>query len=185
VSGFRLAGLLRLRKLQEEQAAAELARANAEKAAAVQRRRDTEALLNDAGLPERTDTLSWQVAVASRASLGGMLTEATLAVQAAGALAQQRTAAWSATRVAATTLGKLEERHDETVRFETERAEQLLLDEAATRRATAATTTTTVMPTTTPTVAPPTVPTATTLPTTTTAPATASAPATTTSGVTR
>lgn len=190
MSGFRLAGLLRLRKLQEEQAAAELARANAEKAAAVQRRRDTEALLNDAGLPERTDTLSWQVAVAARASLGGMLTEATLAVQTAGVLAEQRTAAWSATRVAATTLGKLEERHEQTVRAETERAEQLVLDEAATRRATSATTAvptaTTVMPTTTPTAAPPRVPTTTTLPTTTTtAPAIASAPATTTSGVTR
>nr|WP_297423426.1 flagellar FliJ family protein [uncultured Actinotalea sp.] len=138
MSGFRLAGLLRLRKLQEEQAAAEVARANAEKAGAVQRRRDTEALLNDAGMPERTDTLAWQVAVASRASLGAMLTEATLAVQAAAAVAEQRTATWSATRVAATTLGKLEERHDETVRLESERAEQLVLDEAATRRATAA-----------------------------------------------
>lgn len=136
MSGFRLAGLLRLRKLQEEQAAADLARANAERAAAVQRRRDTEALLNDASLPERTDTLSWRVAVAARASLGGMLTEATLAVQAAGVVAEQRTAAWSATRVAATTLGKLEERHDEAVRLETERAEQLVLDESATRRAT-------------------------------------------------
>lgn len=184
MSGFRLAGLLRLRKLQEEQAAADLARANAEKAAAVQRRRDTEALLNDAGLPERTDTLSWQVAVAARASLGGMLTEATLAVQTARVLAQQRTAAWSATRVAATTLGKLEERHDQTVRAETERAEQLVLDEAATRRATAAATAVaSTAPTTTPTTASTTAPTTTTLPTT--APANVSAPATTTPGVTR
>lgn len=136
MSGFRLAGLLRLRRLQEEQAAAELARVNAERAAAVQRRRETETLLNDASLPERTDTLSWQVAIAARASLGGMLTEATLAVQAAGVIAQQRTAEWSATRVAATTLGKLEERHTDAVRVETERAEQVVLDEAATRRAT-------------------------------------------------
>ncbi|MDT0165141.1 flagellar FliJ family protein [Actinotalea sp. AC32] len=137
MSAFRLAGLLRLRQMQEEQAAADLARANAARARAEERRRDTEAMLNDAGLPERSDELAWRAAVAARASLAGMLTESVLTVRSAAAVVDDANAAWSAARTLTTTLGKLEERHDREVRLAEDRAEQLVLDETAGRRAAA------------------------------------------------
>lgn len=140
MSGFRLAGLLRLRQMQEEQAAADLARANAARARAEERRRDTQAMLNDSMLPERTDELAWRAAVAARASLAGMLTESVLSVRSATAVVDDAGAAWSAARTLTTTLGKLEERHDREVRLAEDRAEQLVLDETAGRRAAATTT---------------------------------------------
>ena len=69
--GFPLAGLLRLRHLQEEQAAAELARANAERRAADRRRRDTaEALAGTRPLAQLVRWVSPAVldALASRTS---------------------------------------------------------------------------------------------------------------------
>lgn len=130
---FRLAGLTHLRRMQEEQAAAELARANAEARAAQERRRETAEMLSDATFPHSGDELVWRAAVAARTSLSGLVTES----QAAIILAQQRVAAatdeWSEARTRATTLGKLEERHEQATRAEEEHAEQLVLDEAAIR----------------------------------------------------
>ncbi len=136
MSNFRLAGLLRLRRSQEEIAAAELARANAERQAARRRRLETEALLHGSTLPDRSDENAWRLAVASRAALGSLVAEHTLALAAAAAHVDARTQEWGAARVRMTTLEKLSDRHDVEVRAEEERLEQIVLDETATRRAT-------------------------------------------------
>jgi flagellar FliJ protein len=132
---FRLGGLLRLRRLQEEQAAAELARAHAVKRSAEKRRQDTEDMLAGTMLPHRSDELSWRAAIAGRAALTGLAGEAAIAVDLAAGRVGTATGEWSGARTRATTLSKLEERHDQTVRAEESRAEQVVLDEVASRRA--------------------------------------------------
>lgn len=131
--GFPLAGLLRLRHLQEDQAAAELARANADRRRAEKRRRETENMLAGTVLPEHGDELAWQAAIAGRAAMTGLVGEATAALAEAGTRADDATADWSAARTRATTLDKLFDRHVLVVRAEELHAEQLVLDEAATR----------------------------------------------------
>ena len=133
MSAFRLGGLLRLRRLEEEQAAAELARATAERRAAALRRSSAAEELGAASLPSGDD-LSFQAAVAGRASLMGMVGESTLWLAAAGARVEGAQAVWTTRRTAVRTLDKLEERHDAAVGAEEARLEQLLLDETALRR---------------------------------------------------
>lgn len=133
MKGFPLAGLLRLRALQEEQAAAELALANADRRRAERRRRETAEALAGMRLPESADDLTWQAAVAARAAMRSLTTEAGAAQDVAAERAGHAGAAWSAARTRAVALGKLEERHGRAVRAEEERAEQLVLDEAAAR----------------------------------------------------
>lgn len=133
-AAFRLAGLLRLRRLQEDQAAAVLARANAERQDAVDHRDETAEMLAGTIFPAHGDELVWRAAVAGRASLTGLTMEATAALAAVEARVDQATGEWSAARTRATTLSKLEERHEVLVRAEEEAAEQLVLDEAASRR---------------------------------------------------
>ncbi len=131
--GFPLAGLLRLRHLQEDQAAAELARANADRRRADKRRRDTENMLAGTVLPEQGDELAWQAAIAGRAAMTGLVGEATAALAEAGSRVDGATAEWSQARTRATTLDKLFDRHVLVVRAEELRVEQLVLDEAAAR----------------------------------------------------
>lgn len=134
---FRLAGLLRLRRMQEEQAAADLARANAERHAAAERRRTSESLLGGSTLPSVGDDLTWRAAVAGRAALTSLATESVAALELAGERVRQASDHWSDARTRATTLSKLEDRHEAEVRAEEERTEQLALDEVAGRRGTA------------------------------------------------
>ncbi|WP_024286292.1 flagellar export protein FliJ [Cellulomonas sp. KRMCY2] len=140
---FRLAGLLRLRRLQEDEAAAELARTHAQRRAAEKRRDDTAEMLAGTTLPRHGDELTWQAAIAGRAALTGLVGEATATVAAINARVQAATDEWSAARTRATTLTKLEERHGLEVHAEEDRAEQAVLDEAAARGHRAAATTTT------------------------------------------
>lgn len=130
---FPLAGLLRLRRLQEEQAAAELARAHAVRRAAQLRREATEDLLAGTAMPHRGDEMDWRAAVAARAALTGLVGEATLAIRALDDGVDAAHRAWSAARTVTTTLDKLGERHEAAARAEAERLEQLVLDEAAAR----------------------------------------------------
>ncbi|WP_250448170.1 flagellar export protein FliJ [Actinotalea sp. C106] len=130
---FRLGGLLRLRKLQEEQAEAEAARANAERRAADKRRYDTAVMLAGAALPDEGDELTWRAAIAARAALTGLTSESVTAVEAAQARVHEATAHWAEARARATALEKLEDRHSAALRTEEDHAEQLVLDEAALR----------------------------------------------------
>lgn len=131
---FRLAGLLRLRGMQEEQAAGELAIANASLRAAERREQRTARALAESELPERADDLSWQAAVAARAGLTGLLTEAVAARDVVDFRVRQATGDWSDARARAQMIRKLEERHQAALVAEELRLEQLVLDEAASRR---------------------------------------------------
>lgn len=139
---FPLANLLRLRQLQEEQAAADLARANAERARAEARRQETADMLAGAAMPTDADPLTWRAAVAARASLGSLTTEAVAALEARRVAAEGATTDWSAARRDSRALEILADRHEVEQRKEDERVEQLALDETSLRRAAPAPTTT-------------------------------------------
>jgi flagellar FliJ protein len=130
---FRLAGLLRLRSMAEDRAAAELAVAARARAAADARRSDTEVMLGSASMPGRSDELHFRAAAASRAALGSLLMERRAEVRVADDEVRVADAAWTVARVRTRALEKLEERHDAQVRAEDDRAEQIVLDEVGAR----------------------------------------------------
>ncbi len=131
---FRLGGLLRLRKLQEEQAAAVLARANADTGRAVERQHETRNLMAGHLFPDHGDQDVWRAAVADRAAMASLVTEAAIAVQVVARRSEIAAAEWAAAKTSVATLDKLAERHDVLVKAEDEHSEQLVLDEAASRR---------------------------------------------------
>ncbi len=133
---FPLAGLLRLRALAEEQAAAELALARREQAAAERRARDTAERLSGSTMPAVGDRLAWHAAVAGRSALGALLIERRTEVVVAESAADECAQTWTDARQRVRALERLEERHDEAERAEEARTEQLVLDEVAGRRAT-------------------------------------------------
>ena len=132
---FPLAGLLRLRALAEERAAAELALARREQASAEHRARETAERLSGAVMPAEGDHLAWHAAVAGRAALGALLVERRTEVVHAQDASDDRAQTWTDARQRVRTLERLEERHDEEQRAEEARAEQKVLDEVAGRRA--------------------------------------------------
>jgi flagellar FliJ protein len=131
---FRLAGLLRLRTLQEEQAAATLAVANAATARARDDRDAADSYLAGHAFPTYADPAMWQASLAARVSLAGLVEEAGATLAVAERRAEIATADWSAARTQVATVDKLAERHAAAVQAEDERAEQLHLDEVAGRR---------------------------------------------------
>ncbi|SDC84661.1 flagellar FliJ protein [Sanguibacter gelidistatuariae] len=130
---YRLAGLLRLRKLQEDQAASDLAVANAARRAALDRQSAAEGALADHGFDPVTDVGAWRSAIASRVALRGLVLEASVAAEVAATEVNQRELAWADARRRAIPLEKLEERHEETEKIEDLRQEQIVLDEIASR----------------------------------------------------
>jgi len=127
---FPLAGLLRLRRLQQEQAAAELAAANARlRAASARRTRAREALELSTSAVHDSATLG--ALAAARASSRSMLADldALRGRYESEAGASERD--YNAARLTALPLEKLESRHDEEARAEELRAEQSVLDELA------------------------------------------------------
>ncbi len=131
---FRLAGLLRLRRLQEERAAAGLAAANAATREAEDERDELTTLMAGTIFPRHTDENAWRCAVAARASLTALVGEATVAVDVAVRRGEIAAEDWTAARTRVAMLDKLAERHEALVRSEEDRTEQQLLDEVASRR---------------------------------------------------
>lgn len=131
---FRLAGLLRLRRLEQDLAAARLAASNVALRAADAHRGSAQAAFAGSSL-RGGDRLAWAAAVASRASLGVLLFEATAFAGEARDLAQVSTGQWSAARSRSIGLEKLEDKHCVLVRYEDDRQERLVLDEVALRGA--------------------------------------------------
>ena len=131
---FRLTGLLRLRALQETQAAAALARANADTARAVELHREVRTVMAGTLFPAHGDANVWRAAVADRAAMASLVTEATVAAQVVARRSEIAAAEWAAAKTSVATLEKLAERHEVLVRADDEHAEQLVLDEAASRR---------------------------------------------------
>lgn len=131
---FPLAGLLRVRTILQDRAAADLADAHRARNVARDRARDTAQALGDTMPPEHCDPATWQAVVAGRLSLSALLVEREQDFAAAGQVVTQRTAAWADARQDTRAVERLEERHDEAVAFEEARAEQIVLDEVAGRR---------------------------------------------------
>lgn len=130
---YRLAGLLRLRKLQEDQAAADLAVAHAERRAALARQSLSDDALADHDFDPVSQLGAWRSAVAIRASLRGLAVEASVASEIAATEVDQREMAWADARRRAVPLEKLAERHAEAEKVEDLRQEQIVLDEIASR----------------------------------------------------
>lgn len=130
---FTLAGLLRLRKTQEDAAAGDLARAN-------RRLRENEQIDRHARLAlasygdEATSTEQLRAIAASRLATSVTLAELRITRD---ALDQERGEAqqtYTIARTRSVTLEKLEERHRERMFAEELRAEQNALDELANTR---------------------------------------------------
>lgn len=130
---FRLAGLLRFRKLQEDQAAADLAVAHAARRAAAARQARAQNGLADHGFDPVEDNGAWLSTVATRAALRGLASEAGAATELAGIEVARREEAWSQTRRQLVPLEKLAEKHTEREAVEDLRQEQVALDEIASR----------------------------------------------------
>lgn len=131
MSTFRLAGLLRLRQLEEERAAAALAVANAQRAEARRSRDENAERLTSTSLDQHDFT----IAVAGRAALFGLYAESTAYLALVSERAEAAGVEWSGRRTAVRMIDKLAERHAATEETEALRAEQLLLDETAIRQA--------------------------------------------------
>lgn len=132
MTSFPLAGLLRLRRLEENQAAATLSRAHA-------RRREL-ARRADAMMIDLTDTTQAPVGrstllalAAARASASALLGELRTEQEVAAAALATAQEEHRAARATTTTIEKLKERHDQQVAAEELRQEQVGLDETAAR----------------------------------------------------
>lgn len=132
MSGFSLAGLLRLRRLEEDTRAAELSTARSREAVGSARVRRVRAQLAQSELAPDSFAALASIA-AARAASGGMLVELerTQAEEAA-AVATAETAHLEAHR-RTRALEKLQERHDAQQLADELRREQRTLDEIAAR----------------------------------------------------
>lgn len=135
---FRLAGLARLRKLQEKQAAAELAQRSAERRRAEERRELADRQLGDSGLPRQGESDDWQYAVAVRAAASAALNDAQAADAVARGEESQAHGRWATAKTRITTLDKLAQRHVIAEKAEDLRLEQRTLDEIASQRSSGA-----------------------------------------------
>lgn len=130
---FRLAGLLRLRELQEDQAAGVLAVSNVALRTAEHQRHATAVTLAAHTMPAVADMSCWRTSVTTRSALTHLLADAAIDVRDAGERVAADTAAWSAARSRSVGLEKLRDHHRALVHAEDERTEQLALDEVAAR----------------------------------------------------
>lgn len=130
---FPLSGLLRVRTMAEDTAAAELAAARNLERAARQRARDTAEMLGSSRPPAEADLAAWRAAVAARVALSSLLTDDRAAAVHAEHEVQQRQEEWTAARIRTRAVERLRDKHDAAERSEQERAEQLVLDEIAAR----------------------------------------------------
>lgn len=140
---FRLANLFRVRRIQEERAAAELAVAANERMQAEGTTEWARRRLDESSLPQSADILRWQAAVAARTAASASVREATAAREVALHQEAAAQAAWTAARTRTTMIEKLADRHDQAERAESVRQEQHVLDEMASQRSHGAETETT------------------------------------------
>ncbi|WP_062137942.1 flagellar export protein FliJ [Demequina aestuarii] len=138
---FPLAGLLRTRQLQEDQAAAMLARANnasAQAEIAVRTAHQNHARLGfHASAMNGTDPAahrSWQAVVTARAASSARVQDLALALELARSTAVDATSVWTDARRQAEAIAKLHARHEASVASENVKEEQRGLDEAALRQ---------------------------------------------------
>ncbi len=136
---FQLAGLLRLRQIEQEHAASDLAAANARVHDAAARQARARAALREVPT-EVTDAVSMFAVAAARASSRSMLADLTVLAAQRDSEASSAQAAYTAAKTRAVGLEKLEARHVADEVAEDLHREQTAIDEIATtswRRATA------------------------------------------------
>ena len=145
---FQLAGLMRVRELQEEKAAADLAEANQTKLEARRRAEAMNETLAVQSFPDlahsnaydahaealTSHSPNWKAIVAARAAVAAMLRESTQALSVASENAAMATEQWTQAKTRAAMIDKLKARHEMQVEAEELREEQLTLDEAALRK---------------------------------------------------
>lgn len=129
---FSLAGLLRLRKLEEDQRAAELNSARDREAVGLARTRRIRRSLAE-GHEDPTAHASLASIAATRASSATMLSELGELDKANAAEVEKAVAAHSDAHRKSLGFEKLEERFEERKRAEELREEQLLLDDLSSR----------------------------------------------------
>lgn len=127
---FPLAGLLRLRQLQQDQAASDLAAANARlRESSVRRDRARSAL--GATSADATSVEALYALAAARASTRSMLADLDALGRHHESDVQQAQAAFDAARANAVSLEKLEARHTDEVSRAEQHDEQVVIDEIA------------------------------------------------------
>lgn len=131
---FPLAGLLRVRALAEDTAAAELAAARREEDAARRRAARTAEMLGSSRPPGEAELSAWKAAVAARVALSSLLTEDVADLRDAEEDTGRRQDQWTRARTRTRAVERLRDKHDEEQRAEDERAEQAAIDEVAARR---------------------------------------------------
>lgn len=133
---FRLAGVAKLRQLEEDRAAAALAAQRQRRRSAEQRAHHLRSALEETALPPEADLVTFRATVAARAAASAALTEAVTASELARTEEDGAQDAWSQARRRTSTIGKLAEKHVAAEHAAASHAEQVDLDEIATRRAT-------------------------------------------------
>jgi flagellar FliJ protein len=128
---FRLAGLLRLRQVQEEQAASDLAAANARSRENAARQNRARAALGGVGAEATSSNVLYAIA-AARSSSRSMLAELEAVDVRNRANVADAAAAYAAARARSLGLEKLEERHIENRNADDVAAQQAVVDEIAT-----------------------------------------------------
>ena len=130
-SQFSLAGLLRLRHAQEDQAAGNLAAANLKRAQNAQSESKTRTALG--GTPsDATSTEALHALAAARASTRSMLADLAALGRQHEAAARNAQLAFDSARKQSLSLEKLEIKHNDAVTADELKAEQLILNEIAT-----------------------------------------------------
>jgi len=127
---FSLAGLLRLRRLREDQAAAEVGRARSRASELAADRHQLIDSLSDHG-HEARDVRGIAAISAARASTSTMLADLEGLRRTQEEIVARAEAEHRAARRATLSVEKLEERHEVEARAEELRTEQALLDEVA------------------------------------------------------
>lgn len=127
---FPLAGLLRLRRLQQDSAAGSLAAANAKLRRSTEARSDAYDSLA-ASPVEAADAATLHAIAAARASSRSMLADLLAAESLDNAAANTAQAEFHAARARSVGLEKLEAKHADTLAAEDLRTEQTVLDELA------------------------------------------------------
>lgn len=129
---FPLAGLLRLRRIQEDQAAVSLAAAHTKSRQHNERRSQARTELSGTQT-EVSSVASLRAVAAARACASGMLAELdALAAVHRGTVTEAETA-YKLSRIQSVSIENLEERHASRVAEEDLKSEQAAVDEAANR----------------------------------------------------
>ena len=135
---FRLASLLKVRRLQADTAAARAGAATAAAQAAHRHAETRHAALAESGHVGHTDAWTFQAGVAARATRASMYTESVADAAQADDEALEQRGQWAQARRAVRALERLEVRHLEEQNAAALAAEQVVLDEHGTRSRAAA-----------------------------------------------